>query len=147
MATEIDVLYSNFTRARAPLFVGNSFTAEALALRTDGVLCLAISEGWGDRDKLVLRLWSREHQRVDEAWYGTDFYTIGIVRDQFFAEQYDEDDGFLLVRDIANPVGGAARRVRPSRYPTGVDLLEFTGRWVSSVDWQRALSIFENEMF
>ena len=147
MSVEIAVLYSDFARVQAPLFVGRAFTDEARALRTDGVLCIAISNGWGDREKLVTRLWSREHDRVDQSWYGTDFYTIGIVGGQFFADQYDEDDAFFLVRDIANPVGGAARSVRPSRYPAGATLLEFTGKWVSSADWKRALSIFENEMF
>lgn len=127
---------------------------QLVQLRTDGVLAISASEQFGDRTKLAFRMWGKYKDRYQDATtdlilFGSDFYAIIFdTTGGFYWDQWDEEDGFLFVKDIANPTG-AIRRIKKDipRFPASDTVHEFTGGYAEKPDWLEVMDTLETRMF
>jgi len=141
---QVGILYSDWSQIWKPL-------SEIELFRRDGVLTITITRERGNRQALSARMWS--FQNNDKAnpmgvsWWGEDNYAVGIMPDEtFFTTQWSDEDEFLWARSTIDgqPAGTI---VRPSRFPTEATVVVFRGDYVNPPTWEKALEIFETEMF
>jgi hypothetical protein len=105
-------------------------------LSRDGVLTITLTTERGNRKALVARLW------------GSDYYALGrIGENYFFTDKWDEGDEMLRIKRLDKPHDTWKPMVRPCRWPDSAKIVRFVGGYVPPEDWQRALQVFEREMF
>ncbi len=141
---EVGVLYSDGSMAWAPM-------DDMTALRLIGVLTISVTAGRGNRRALVARMWSRQNNDLvaarDAAWWGEDNYAIGVMPDgRFFTTQWADGESNLYARRIAD--GARAGIIDyPRPWPEGAAVTIFRGAYLVPAAWERALAVFEAEMF
>ncbi len=144
MRIEVGIFYADGIKVWKPL-------SEISNFRKDGVLTITLTSERGNRSALLARMWSyQNNDRVakrNKAWWGDDNYVVGIMPDnRFFTYQYsDYDDTFRARSTIDGSDAGTIQR--PSMFPTDAIIYTFIGAYLEPLEWEKALIIFERDMF
>ena len=86
----------------------------------------------------------------EQPWHGGDNYAIGIWGDSFFCDQWDDHEDHLHIRKIGpdpREKGQQLNLPRPSRWPTDAKVTQFRGEWIPVPEWEKAIVVFDKEMF
>lgn len=119
--------------------------------KTFDVLTLSFTTERGNRSSLVERMWSYQNNDTvalrDTAWWGDDIYYVGILPNgDFFTKQDPEDDEKIIT--FSGRDGVRTGRVNcPRTFPADATMHRFIGAYLAPADWERALAIFERDMF
>ena len=119
--------------------------------RLTEVLTLSFTSQRGLRSALKGRYWSwqnnEERPVKNVAWWGEDFYGVGVLPDEtYVVRQWAKDDEFLIAHSIAD--GSSAGRIQaPVTFPENATVTIFEGGYLAPNDWRTALAVFESEMF
>jgi len=141
---EVGILYDDFSQVWKPI-------AEKADFQLTGVLTITLTlERGNDRARLA-GMFSRQNNDIvaksDLAWWGEDYYALGVMPDNsFFTYQWAENDELLYARSIET--GQRTTPIeRPVFWPKGADVTVFVGEYLPPDEWEKALKIFETEMF
>ncbi len=141
---EVGILYADGAKVWKPVPQTGDFK------KTD-VLTFSFTTERGNRSALKGRMWSRQNNDLvakrDKAWWGEDIYYVGVMPDgRYFTTQNPENDEKILTFD-----GNDGTRLGtvdcPRTFPPGAIIHRFVGGYLEPADWERALAVFETDMF
>lgn len=144
MTVQVGILYSDQVQVWKPVLEVESF-------RLDEVLTFSFTTERGNRSALKHRMWSRQNNDIvaarDKPWWGDDFYAIGIMPDgRYFTTQWPENDRLLYACSCID--GQAAGTIeRDLGFPPQATVTIFKGGYLEPAEWEKALAVFETEMF
>lgn len=119
--------------------------------KTFDVLTFSFTTERGNRSALLPRMWSRQNNDTkaasDLAWWGDDIYYVGVLPNgDYFTTQIPEDDE--KIKTFSGVDGADTGIVEcPRTFPADATMHRFIGAYLSPADWERALAVFEAEMF
>lgn len=141
---DFGILYSDFTQVWKPISAIGDF-------RTYGVLTLSSTTERGNRSALVERWWSYQNNELvakqDKPWWGEDIYYVGVMpNSDFFTFQNPEFDEKIVTFSGVNGTRSGTVDC-PRTVPADATMHRFIGEYVEPKIWERALEVFETEMF
>lgn len=144
MTVEVGILYKDGTQVWKPLEKISDFK------KTD-VLTITLTTERGNRLALLARMWSYQNNDLvaarNKTWWGEDNYVIGIMPDgRFFTYQYADFDDKFRARSTTDGTD-AGEIQRPPMFPTNATVHAFVGAYLEPKEWEKALAVFETEMF
>ena len=141
---EVGILYADGAKVWKPL-------AEMGDFKKTDVLTFSFTTERGNRSALIARMWSRQNNQTNPrqsvAWWGEDFYYVGVLPNgDFFTTQLAENDEKLITFS-SNDGARSGVAISPRTFPTDATIHRFVGAYLEPANWERALAVFERYMF
>jgi len=77
-------------------------------------------------------------------FYQKDYFAIGFVGDRFFVDEWDDEDILLRIRSVGDKKWD---KIKYSRFrPENATVYTFTGAWIPTEQWKKAIEIMNKEM-
>ncbi len=141
---EAGILYSDGEQVWKP-------TTQMGDFKTFDVLTLSFTTERGNRRALIARHWSYQNNDTrpasDLAWWGEDFYYVGVLSNgDFFTTQIAENDEKIITFSGNDGVRSGVVEC-PRTWPVDATMHIFIGAYLEPAAWERALAVFERDMF
>ena len=144
MSVEAGLFYKNGDQVWKPLTEMGDF-------KTFDVLTLTFTHERGNRSALIERRWSRQNNDTvaarDKAWWGDDIYYVGVLPNGDFFTKQDPENDEKIITFSGNDGTRSGVIECPRTWPADATMHRFVGAYLEPADWERALAVFERDMF